>query len=74
MDISLNVATTIALWSKVVLTTDSILVVWKLIKIKRTQVLPEFFVYEENDFFEAFLFYKGWKFLAPYQSPLSMLY
>lgn len=40
-----------------------------MIKTKITQVLPEFFVYEENDFFEAFLFYKGWKFLAPYQPP-----
>ena len=55
MDISLNVATTTALWNKVVLTTDFILVVLKLIKTKRTQVLPEFFVYEENDSFETFL-------------------
>ena len=43
MDVSLNVVTMTVLWNKVVLTTDFILVVWKLIKIKRTQVLPEFF-------------------------------
>ncbi|MFR2057130.1 MAG: ATP-binding cassette domain-containing protein [Streptococcus salivarius] len=42
-DESLNVVTTTALWNKVVPTTDSILVVLKLINIKRTQVLPEFF-------------------------------
>ena len=36
-------------------TTDSILVVLKLINIKRTQVLPEFFFTYENDSFETFL-------------------